>query len=116
MQTYYQHVLTKLFIVGIPLILALAGCEKKENPFPDHLGGQIFQGNKMVNVNCANCHGPLGGGGMRAPNLSNSAKNKASEQFIETVIKGRKGMPAFGAVLKEDDVLQIIDWLKKIPR
>ncbi len=102
-------------LFGIFLLIAFSACEKKENPFPDHVGGQIFQGTKIVNVKCSGCHGALGGGGMSAPGLIKAAKDQSPEAFSETVLKGRGGMPAFDGVLKEDDVLQVIDWLQKLP-
>lgn len=98
------------------LLLFLSGCEKKENPFPDHVGGQIFQGLKKVNVNCADCHGSLGGGGMRAPSLTESVKKLSPEQFVTIVTNGGSGtMPAFEKVLEEEEILQIVDWLTKLP-
>ncbi len=110
-----RNVLLKFTVAAVFLMLNVTGCEKKENPFPDDVGGQIFQGNKIVNVKCSGCHGALGGGGMSAPKLLDYVKNASSEEFVETVIKGRGGMPPFDGLLKEDEVLQIIDWLKKLP-
>ncbi len=91
-----------------------AGCTKKENPFPDHVGGQIFLGLKHVNVKCAGCHGDLGGGGMGGPNLVQSVKTLSPEHFVARVANGLGGMPAFGDVLTEDEILEIMDWLKKL--
>jgi len=108
----------KYFVRSVLLgsfLVAFSACEKKENPFPDHEGGQIFQGLKKVNVNCSGCHGPLGGGGMRAPSLTKSVRNLPPDQFIVTVAKGRGGMPAFDKVLQEEETRQIMDWLQKLP-
>lgn len=97
------------------VLLGVTACEKKVNPFPDHAGGQIFQGLKNVNVKCSGCHGDLGGGGMGGPDLTASVKSMPQDQFVETVMNGRDDMPAFGAVLKEEEILEIFDWLQKLP-
>lgn len=108
-----NYVILSVFL-GI-FLFVLGGCKSKENPFPDHAGGKIFQGLTKVNVNCASCHGTLGGGGMRAPALTKSVKTLKPDQFVATVINGRGGMPAFNKVLQEEEILQIVDWLTKLP-
>lgn len=104
-----------LSVLSGSLLFVFSGCEKKENPFPDHMGGKIFQGLKNVNVKCMGCHGALGGGGMSGPSLTKAVKNLTSDQFVATVIDGRGKMPKFSAVLGEEEILQIVDWLQKLP-
>ncbi len=103
-----------LAVISAPLLFVLSGCKKKENPFPDHIGGKIFQGLKTINVKCAGCHGTLGEGGMRAPSLTKGVNNITTEQFVAIVRDGRGGMPAFGSMLKEEEIRQIVDWIKKL--
>lgn len=108
-----KYVMLSVFL-GV-FLSVFAGCTSKENPLPDHEGGQIFLGLKKVNVNCAGCHGDLGGGGMRAPDLIKSVKNLGADKFVAIVANGFGSMPAFNKVLGEDEILQIVDWLIKLP-
>lgn len=98
------------------VIFNLFGCTEKETPLPDHLGGQLFQGKIRLDVKCHGCHGWLGEGSLQAPPLVHSGRIKIPpKKFIRTVLFGRGVMPAYQTVLGEKEVLQIIDWLKRIP-
>lgn len=99
----------------ILVLFLFTACEKKENPFPDHMGSKIFQGKKSAKVNCASCHGDLGGGGMRAPNVVKAVKNLTAEQFSGVVKNGKGNMPPFKDLLEEEEITEIFDWLKKLP-
>ncbi len=99
----------------VTVTLASAGCTKKETPFPDHPGGKIFQGKFRLDVKCHGCHGWLGEG-RSAPTLVQFGRTIVHKKFIDTVLRGKGGMPSFGSVLNEADVRQIIDWLEKIPQ
>ncbi len=68
-----------------------------------------------MNVKCTGCHGTLGGGGMRGPSLTKAVKNMTPDQFVATVTDGRGDMPAFDGMLKEKEILQVVDWLQKLP-
>lgn len=99
----------------ILVLFIFTACEKKVNPFPDHMGSKIFQGQQNAKVNCANCHGDLGGGGMKAPNVAKAVKNLTAEQFSGIVMNGKGSMPPFADTLKEEEILEILDWLNKLP-
>jgi len=103
---------------AIPLLvlLSLLGCAEKETPLPEHLGGQLFQGKRRLDVKCHGCHGWLGEGGFQAPALVHTGRITVStKDFIRAVLFGRGGMPAYRTAIGEKEVLQIIDWLKRIP-
>ncbi|HLG22402.1 MAG TPA: cytochrome c [Candidatus Manganitrophaceae bacterium] len=101
-------------VASAALILTTTGCAKKEFPLPGHPGGQIYNGMTRSDVRCYRCHGDEGRGGGRAPALIQNGKTIERDLFLKTVLNGRKNMPPFGSVLKEEDVLQIIDWLEKV--
>ena len=75
---------------------------------------------------CATCHGPDGQGSWRAAlflvrpgNLSNAATIDArSDQYLFDLIKhggapiGRPGMPAFGSTLTDDDIREIVRYVR----
>lgn len=69
----------------------------------------IAEGRRLYGTRCVLCHGSAGG---RGPNLF--ASSLSDEQFLETVISGRKGtqMPAFGFRMSSDEAWQIYAFVK----
>jgi methanol metabolism-related c-type cytochrome len=73
-----------------------------------------YNGYRRYDNNCLRCHGPDGAGSSYAPALVASLKRLTYEQFLETVVYGRKNtsgtqpsvMPPFGEVT---DVMENID-------
>ncbi|MFQ5773570.1 MAG: c-type cytochrome [Kiloniellaceae bacterium] len=86
--------------------------EAAVNPF---LGDPqaIAEGRRVYRTRCVICHGRSGG---RGPNLF--ATRLSDEQFLETVINGRKGtqMPAFGYRMSPDDVWMVHAFVKSTDR
>jgi mono/diheme cytochrome c family protein len=72
----------------------------------------IEEGEQIYKGKCIICHGKAGG---RGPNLF--ATKLTDEQFLDTVINGRKGslMPVFGLRLSPDDVWKIHAFVKAHP-
>ena len=86
-----------------------------DNDLTDPYLGQpaaIDEGDDLYHSHCIICHGLKGG---RGPNIF--ATQLTDEQFLETVINGRKGtqMPAWGFRLSPDDVWKIRAFLKAHP-
>jgi mono/diheme cytochrome c family protein len=71
--------------------------------------GAVEQGRRIYRQRCYICH--LSNGG-RGPDLF--ATRLTDEQFLMTVINGRKGatMPAFGLQLSPDDVWKVHAYVK----
>jgi mono/diheme cytochrome c family protein len=79
---------------------------------------------------CATCHGPDGKGSWRAAlflvrpgNLSDTARIDArSDQYLFDLIKhggapiGRPGMPAFGSTLTDEDIREIVRYVRGLSR
>ena len=79
---------------------------------------------------CAECHGADGRGSWRATlflirpgDLADSARAGAQpDQYLVDMIKhggapiGRPGMPAFGAALKDDDIRELVAYLRGLAR
>ena len=73
-----------------------------------------YDGYRRYEAYCLRCHGPDGAGSSYAPALAESLKTLNYEQFLETVVYGRKNvsasqqsvMPAFGEAV---DVMENID-------
>lgn len=113
-----QLFLVRLYFF-IPLLL-LFSCEKKPPPDVTDPGQLLFLGFAKEEVNCAKCHGPDGQGGTDAPALQNIF-SKYSEDEILNIIdfgkgEGKDAMPSFEASLSEQELQQLLDFLKQIQR
>lgn len=75
--------------------------------------GAVAEGRRLYRSRCIICHRNRGG---RGPNLFATALR--DEQFLETVINGRKGtsMPAFGYRMSPDDVWKVHAFVKSTDR
>ncbi len=70
----------------------------------------------FTNFNCAGCHAPNGGGGM-GPALSNNTfiYGSAPENIYLSIYQGRpNGMPAWGAVLPDAVIWDLVTYIGKI--
>lgn len=79
---------------------------------------------------CATCHGADGRGTWRATlflirpgNLADGARlGQRSDQYLFDIIKnggapiGRPGMPAFGADLSEDEIRELVAYVRELSR
>ncbi len=79
---------------------------------------------------CATCHGPDGRGSWRAalflvrPGKLNDAAmiDRRSDQYLFDLIKhggapiGRPGMPAFGATLTDDEIVELVGYVRGLSR
>jgi len=107
---------TVLHFFCLLAFLAILGCKTKDSPLPDHPGRQIYHGIRRYDVKCHGCHGWLGEGSMHAPALMQPGVAISRRRFVSAVLHGRTNMPAYKNVINEEDILQIIDWIEKIPR
>ena len=79
---------------------------------------------------CATCHGPDGRGSWRAAlflvrpgNLADAATiDRRSDQYLFDLIKhggapiGRPGMPAFGSTLNDDEIAELVRYVRGLSR
>jgi cytochrome c oxidase cbb3-type subunit 3 len=72
--------------------------------------GVAARGAGLFEHNCQACHGTGAMGGM-GPKLVKSPILKHEDQFWETVLHGRGPMPAWGSVLRHQDIADIYAWL-----
>jgi methanol metabolism-related c-type cytochrome len=77
-----------------------AGSPAADTPDAAHHDWSVLSGYKRYGGNCAVCHGPDGMGGTFAPALVESLKSLDHDQFLMTVVNGKKDknltMPSFG--------------------
>jgi mono/diheme cytochrome c family protein len=68
---------------------------------------------------CEHCHGVDGVGTERGPSLSTVGKRLSKAQIEQQIKDGGKQMPAFGDVLSQDEMKELVDYLvhkKKLPK
>lgn len=101
-------------LVGFVLALSFAFTAEAiaDEPLRNPVLGKphaIEAGRDIYRAKCLVCHHSAGA---RGPNLF--ATKLSDEQFLETVINGRKGtqMPAFGERLSPDEVWQVHAFVK----
>ncbi len=75
-------------------------------------GGQIFA------LHCATCHGPSGQGGIPGAPRFNRGERLMQSDFtlLATVRRGKNVMPAFGGVLRDREILDVIAYLRTLQR
>jgi mono/diheme cytochrome c family protein len=88
--------------------------EKAAAPVNEKYGVDI---RKMFATSCSLCHGEFGlkqGGRGGGPKLAGTAKTK--EQVMDRIANGKEGMmPAFKAVLKENQIEALAEYIKALP-
>jgi len=115
--------------IGIALVLMLMGigvaCGTRENPEAPQTRGQ-----RLYAQHCASCHGNSGRGSWRAwlflirpGDLTDSKTMKAlSDQYIFDLIQqggatiGKPGMPAYGFHLKDEEIQELVAYVRTLPR
>lgn len=74
----------------------------------------IFKGETLYQEHCQQCHGPRGEGAM--PGTPNFARGEAliqtDRQLAETVRRGRGIMPAYGGLLRDDEIDDLVAFLR----
>ena len=83
----------------------------EENAYAVNQGKRLFRW-----YNCSGCHGGGGGGGMGAT-LSDAGWRYGSEPAViyATIVEGRpNGMPAFGGRIPDDQVWQLVAYVRSL--
>ena len=86
----------------------------------------VALGNKVYHDRCALCHGPEGkGDGPAAAGLNPKPRNhtdgaymksRTDEQLLEVIRKGKGGMPAWGAVLSEQEIQAALKHVRSLAK
>jgi cytochrome c oxidase cbb3-type subunit 3 len=77
----------------------------------------LQDGRRLFNwYNCSGCHGGHAGGGM-GPSLRDETwiYGSRDDQIFDSIAQGRsKGMPAWGAKIPEDQIWQLVAYIKSM--
>lgn len=118
-----------LIIVGPALLMLLASVAAMLY-FPHPVPKRATPAQRLYLTHCASCHGANGEGSWRATlflmrpgNLADARVMDAlSDEYLETLIKnggaalGKPGMPAFGYHLSDDEIRDLIRYLRTLRR
>ena len=84
---------------------------------------QLERGRASFQRLCAGCHGPTGKGNVRVGfsvpprDLTDPSfqANTSDEQIMMTLKQGKGQMPAFGALLPESDLQELLTYIRSLP-
>ncbi len=75
--------------------------------------GQRARGNDVFAASgCAHCHTIRNSGGHKGPDLSGVGRRLTEEQMRKQIVWGSKIMPAFGDVLEETELTDLLAYLR----
>jgi len=118
-----------LIIVGPALFMLLASVAAML-VFPYPVPKRATPTQRLYLSNCATCHGASGAGSWRATiflmrpgDLSDPRLvDRLTDEYLYLLIKnggaplGKPGMPAFGFHLRDDDIRELIRYLRTLPK
>ena len=106
---YFRNHLLPL--VGFVLLIILF-----MNYMPVARAADVFNGKKIYLTYCESCHGPNGQGQMAGvPNFTRGQTLMRSDLAIfESVRSGKNAMPAFWGVLEEQEILDVIAYIRTL--
>jgi mono/diheme cytochrome c family protein len=99
-------------------MLAMTGIAQADEPWPTF--GNPFKfteqgGEAIYRSVCAGCHMPNGHGASGAgtyPSLVDDSRLAGASYPIVVVLKGHKGMPAFGRTLTDRQIAAVVDYVR----
>jgi len=87
---------------------------------------QESEGSALYQSRCAVCHGDTGKGdgpagkdrNPRPPDLSDARRmgRITDARLAEVIVKGGDGMPAYGSILKPEEVQRLVEYLRSLSR
>lgn len=81
-------------------------------------GADISNGKRLYQLHCAGCHGPTGVN--LIPAAPNFARGEGLMQpdltLLNTIKSGKRAMPAFRGILKDQEILDVIAFSRTLRR
>jgi mono/diheme cytochrome c family protein len=109
-----------LFGLAIPMLLSGCHVERRKSDAELGLNADQSAGRRIYDHYCDRCHEPYSSRGKKGPSLQGLYKHQYmrksglpanDDRVREIVIYGRNTMPAFGQVLSQDQVQELLDYL-----
>jgi mono/diheme cytochrome c family protein len=100
-----------LTLLGLVLASSCAGVQLRREALSEP-GALLFNGYTRDAVDCWRCHGGDGAGAARGPGLASRVPKKSDERLALIIREGKGTMPGFQRVLSDDEVTQLVAWLR----
>ncbi|MDR0761590.1 MAG: cytochrome c [Campylobacteraceae bacterium] len=75
----------------------------------------VQKGDEIYEINCLGCHMPDGKGDQGVgmyPALANNIKLSSVSATVEVVTNGLNGMPSFREYLTDDEILEVVNYIR----
>jgi mono/diheme cytochrome c family protein len=113
---------SSLFLLLAAALLACAGCSSGSAAKPHELTAQEQHGQRIFAGTCATCHRtdstePLNGPGLKGlyqKQYLPSGLKLSDQQVRETILHGRKMMPPVGGLMSDEQLNDVIAYLKTL--
>jgi len=103
----------------------LSGCGKDRAKMTDAelgLTAEQSRGRKVFNIYCLNCHPAYSSSGNKGPGLKKlyqkqylpSGLTVTDEHVMQSIVRGRNMMPPFGNQLEQQEVEEVMAYLKTL--
>jgi mono/diheme cytochrome c family protein len=106
------------------LLLALAACtpERRKTDAELGLNPEQARGRRVFDSQCARCHDPYSASAAKGPSLRNLYKRQYlpsglpanDEHVTDSILRGRKMMPAFNQTINEEQLQYLLAYLKTL--
>lgn len=97
------------------MVLTLAACKggsQTPRDAVEHPGQALFNGHTKPDVTCFKCHGGDATGKGPGPNLAEHVSHHSDEDLARVIYEGPGIMPSYQGKLSDEEVRQIIAWLR----
>ena len=112
------------FTISVFLLLALTACapERRKTDAELGLNAQQAHGRRVFDAQCARCHDPYSASAAKGPSLRNLYKRQYlpsglpanDERVTDSIMLGRKMMPAFNQNLTQQQLDDLLAYLKTL--
>ncbi len=106
------------------LLLLVIGCEAERRKSDAELGlnPQQSRGRRVFDAQCARCHDPYSASARKGPSLKHLYQHKqlpsglptTDEHVTESIMMGRKMMPAFNQKIGQQQLEDLLAYLKTL--
>jgi len=109
--------LTLLALLFAPSFVAAQNASNSPSGAPLSSGFRFSEtrGEQLFAAVCQGCHMPDGKGAVGAaayPSLAGNKNLEAGGYPVGIVVRGQRGMPAFGAMMSDDQVAAVVNYLR----
>ncbi len=100
-------------LVGFAFVVAACGAGAVA--LPADADDQLRLGQQVYSRSCASCHGGAGGGGLGTQLSDGKVLAAFPDEADQAALisDGRKGMPAFGERLSEDEIAAVVRYTRE---